>query len=53
MLKFANQRSKVEGINYKIMDVMDQVQAKKAANQFDRIFAIHLAYWVPNTRQNI
>lgn len=50
MINFAKKHNQVDDIDYQVMDVIDQAQVTKAANQFDRIFAIHLAQWIPNTR---
>lgn len=52
MINFAKQNNQIEGIEYRVMDIMDQRLLKTVPNQFDHLFAIHLAHWIPDTRYN-
>lgn len=50
MCNYAKANNAVEGIEYRFKDAMDADHVEEMKGQFDHIFAIFVAHWIPDTK---
>lgn len=50
MIEFAKQDNRNLKIDYQVMDAMDPVQVERKKGQFDHIFSLLVAHWIPDNR---
>ncbi|KRT82458.1 methyltransferase, partial [Oryctes borbonicus] len=50
MIEFAKKYNQIDKIKYDVMDVMNNDYVKQKENQFDHIFSIVVAQWIPDNK---